>query len=200
MAAHRRPFKRRFFGYQTTVVDAYVADAERARSAWSDELARLQKVEPLTRMGDDIADLLTSFATAVLTLRDQLTEEAGRIRSEAEEYAARRMADADRMLEMARQQAREVAREMISHARAEIALLADQQMTIADALDRAAQGIAVSKEAIAKIQGPRGISAAPGDLELHSIAAPPGNGLGFDGPEDPGTRDAPETSSATART
>ncbi len=151
----KRPFRRSGFGgYRRADVDRYVTEVEAARAAWSAELARLRKVEPLARLGDDIADLLTAFATAVVTLQDRLTEDAERRRTEAEEYASRRMADADRLLEMARQQARQLSGEMIRKAQAEIAVLADQQLTIADALERAAVGIAVSKEAISKLHRP----------------------------------------------
>jgi cell division septum initiation protein DivIVA len=153
-AKDRPGFRRSLAGYRRADVDRYVSDVERARSAWSAEIERLRKVEPLARLGDDIAELLTSFASAVVSVQDRLTEDAQRQRAEAEEYAARRMADADRLLEMARQQARELAGDMIRQAQSEIAVLADQQLTIADALERAAQGIAVSKEAIAKIHPP----------------------------------------------
>jgi DivIVA domain-containing protein len=173
----RRAFRRSFRGYRQAEVDQYVAEVEAARSAWSAEVERLRKVEPLARLGDDVAELLTSFATSVVTLQDRLTEEAERRKADAEEYAAKRMADADRLLEMARAQARELSGEIIRQAQAEIAVLADQQLTIADALERAAQGIAASKQAIAKISPPAlGVVAdRGGDGPAPQAAPPPGD-------------------------
>jgi cell division septum initiation protein DivIVA len=162
-----RPFRRGIGGYRRAEVDRYVAEVEATRSAWSEELSRLRKVEPLARLGDDVANLLTAFASAVVALQDRLTEDAEQRRAEAEEYAARRMADADRLLELARQQAKQLSGEMIRKAQAEIAVIADQQLSIADALERAAVGIAVSKEAIAKIPRPAlgVVGAAEGDRD-----------------------------------
>jgi hypothetical protein len=51
---------RRGIGYRRRDVDRYVAEADAARGAASAELARLHNVEPLARLGDDIADLLTA--------------------------------------------------------------------------------------------------------------------------------------------
>jgi hypothetical protein len=173
----RRPFRRAIGGYRRSDVDRYIAEVEAARSAWTAELARLRKVEPLSRLGDDVADLLTSFAATVLEFQDRLTEDGERRRAEAEEYAERRVHDADRLLETARQQARQLANEMIREAEAELAALAQQQMTIADALERAARGIEVSKEAIARIQHPPVVPIRPRGTD--------------DGSGTPGARDAP---------
>src|SRR5579862_492393 len=151
-------FRRALGGYRRSDVDRYVGEVETARKAWSEELARLRKVEPLARLGEDIAELLTSFAATVLARQERAREDAERRRAEAEEYAARRMADADQMLEMARKQAQELARDLVRQAQAEVALLADQQLTIAEALERAAHGIAISEEAMAKIRRLSGLS------------------------------------------
>jgi len=176
-------FRRTPGGYRRADVDRYVAEVEKVRSAWSEELARLRKVAPLARLGDDVAELLTSFATTVLTTQERLHEDAQRRRIEAEEYASRRVADADRLLELARQQARQLTRGIIREAQAELAVVADQQLTIADALEGAARGIAVSRQAISRIQqAPRTTvvtlpSREPGTLDRQPQAPVPRDGL-----------------------
>jgi len=176
--ASSRAFRRGIFGYRRSDVDRYVAEVEATRSTWSTELDRLRKVEPLARLGDDIAELLTSFAAAVVELQDRLAQDAERQRAEAEEYSARRMADADHLLETARHQARELTGEMIRQAHAEIAVIADQQLTIANALERAAEGIAVSRHAIANIHPP---ALGHGPLDASAAPAPASTATGPSG-------------------
>jgi hypothetical protein len=147
----RRPFGRSFFGYRRSSVDAYLADLDVARRGMEAEIDRLRPAEPLTRVGDDIAALLTSFAETVSTLRDRVGVDAERIRLEAEAYAADRRAEADRLFEEARRSASVTASELLNQARAEVAVLADHQLSIAEALDRAADGITASRQVLAHL-------------------------------------------------
>ena len=145
------PFGRSLFGYRRSTVDAYLLDVEVARHALEAEVRRLQPAEPLTRVGEDIATLLTSFAETVSALRDRVNSDAERVRLDAEAYAAGRRAEADRLLEEARRSASVAAGELLSEARAEVALLAEHQLTITEALDRAAEGISASRRALSHL-------------------------------------------------
>ncbi len=140
-----RPFRRAVFGYRRSAVDGYLSEVEVARSSLEAEVERLRPVEPLTRVGDDVAALLTSFAETVSVLRDQIGAEADQLRLDAEAYAEHRKAEADQMVEDARRMASAAAEELVGRARADVAALADHQLTIGEALDRAADTIAASK-------------------------------------------------------
>jgi cell division septum initiation protein DivIVA len=146
-----RAFGHSLFGYRRSSVDAYFADVDAARRGLEAEIERLRAAEPLTRVGDDIAALLTSFAQTVSTLRDRVNEDAERLRQDAEAYAADRRAEADRILEEARRSASVAAGELLNRARAEVASLAGHQLTIAEALDRAAEGITASRQVLAHL-------------------------------------------------
>jgi hypothetical protein len=76
-------FTKRLFGYTPADVDAYVAQAMAANEAARAEVERLQAVEPLTRVGDDVAGLLTSFAQTVEQTRHAAGEDARRAQEEA---------------------------------------------------------------------------------------------------------------------
>ena len=146
-----RSFRRSPFGYRRSQVDAYVAEVESARRDLEAEIERLRPAEPLTRVGSDIAALMTSFAETVSALRDRVNTDAEGVRLEAEAYAETRRAEADRLYEEAGRNAAAAASEMINQARAEVAALAGQQLTIAEALERAAQGITASRQALSHL-------------------------------------------------
>jgi cell division septum initiation protein DivIVA len=146
-----RAFGRSPFGYRRSQVDAYLADVESARRGLEAEIERLRPAEPLTRVGSDIAALLTSFAETVSALRDRINTDAERLRLEAEAYAETRRVEADRLYEEARRDADAAASEIVNQARAEVAALAGQQLTIAEALERAAQGITASRQALSHL-------------------------------------------------
>jgi hypothetical protein len=159
-------FRRGLLGYRRADVDRHLAQVNAARSALDAQVARLRAAEPLTRVGDDISALLTSFAMAVSTMRDQASADIERQRLEADQYAAQRMAEADRILEGARAEANDMATKLMWQAQQEVARLSEQQLTIAEALDRAAAGIAISQAAIANLsatgRGESPIAGAPG--------------------------------------
>jgi hypothetical protein len=151
MTHRSRDFRRSLFGYRRSTVDRYVVEVEDARSSLEAEVARLRPAERLTRVGDDVATLLTTFAETVSTLRDRITAESEQVRRDADAYAEARRAEADRVLQEARRSAGAAAAELVSQARAEVATIAEYQLTIAEALDRAADGIAASKQALSHL-------------------------------------------------
>jgi hypothetical protein len=150
----RRDFKRSLFGYRRSAVDRYVTEVEGARSSLEGEVERLRPAERLSRVGDDVATLLTTFAETVSTLRDRTTAESEQVRRDADAYADERRAEADRVLHEARRSAGAAAAELVREARAELASIAEYQVTIVEALDRAAEGITASKQALSHLSRP----------------------------------------------
>src|SRR6202011_3242738 len=100
-----RLFRKRLVGYEPAEVDAYVGRALATHEAARQEVERLRAVEPLTKVGGDIASLLTSFAQTVSTMREEATADVERMRREAEEYAERVRREATTDVERVRQEA-----------------------------------------------------------------------------------------------
>src|SRR6202011_4375840 len=136
-----RLFRKRLVGYEPAEVDAYVGRALATHEAARQEVERLRAVEPLTKVGGDIASLLTSFAQTVSTMREEATADVERMRREAEEYAERVHDEVDRVVGEARDRAREEAETILVQARQEVGVLSDQWVTIERALTDAASGI-----------------------------------------------------------
>ena len=95
-------FRKSLFGYTPADVDAYVAQAMAANEAARSEVERLQAVEPLTRVGDDVAGLLTSFARTVEQTRHAAGEDARRATQEAAAQAEGLLREAEDHLGRAR--------------------------------------------------------------------------------------------------
>jgi len=146
-----RAFSRAILGYRRSAVDRYLAEVDTARRSLQSEVDRLRQAERLTRVGDDIAELLTTFADAVSNLRDRAIAETEQSRLQADAYAQQRMSEADRLYDDALRRGTAVADGLVRKAREEISTMADQQFTIAQALETAAQGIAVSRQALSQL-------------------------------------------------
>jgi len=176
-------FPRRLFGYSRHEVDSHLDQGARAYQAACREIDRLRAAEPLTRVGADVAALISSFAETVGTMREAAKREAGEVRDEADTYAtatreaadayaATQRSDADRVYESAVLRARAESSAMLHAARAEIAGLLEQRQQIERSLREAADGITNAMRAISRVGGlaepamPRGPSPA-------AIPAPP---------------------------
>ncbi len=124
MVSRRQPggaggslFPKSLLGYSPAEVDAYVAEAMAANEAARAEVERLKAVEPLTRVGDDVAGLLTSFAQSVEQTRHEAGEDARRARQEAASQAEVLRQEAASQAEGLRREAEA----HLAHARAEMA-------------------------------------------------------------------------------
>src|ERR1700687_6027473 len=106
-----RAFRRQLFGYERAEVDAYIARATEAHTAALVEVERLKAAEPLSRVGGDVAVLLTTFAEAVAARREDAAADLDRARQEAEAYAEEKRTEADRLVSEAREHAELVAAE-----------------------------------------------------------------------------------------
>jgi hypothetical protein len=146
-----RAFRRRLFGYGRAEVDTSMAQAAEAHTAALVEVERLKAAEPLTRVGGDVAALLTTFAETVAARREDAVAELDRARQEAEAYADEKRAEADRLVGDAREQARLVADELLSQARQAVAVTAEQWVGVSRSLDTAAGGIKIAVEALREL-------------------------------------------------
>ena len=81
-------FSRRLFGYSRHEVDSHLDQGARAHQAACREIERLRAAEPLTRVGGDVAALISSFAETVGTMRDAAKRDADDVRKEADTYAS----------------------------------------------------------------------------------------------------------------
>jgi DivIVA domain-containing protein len=168
-------FRKRWFGYDPDEVDAYLAKAVETHEAVRAEVERLQAAEPLARVGGDVANLLTTFAETVSSMRDaaaaeidrlraeasgyaeqqrtEADEYAGQQRAEADEYAARQRAQADEALAEARDRARDEANAIVSQARQEMAAIGAQWSAAERCLNDAAGGIATALASMHRVSG-----------------------------------------------
>jgi cell division septum initiation protein DivIVA len=168
-----RTFGRRPLGYDRLAVDRFLGEAAAAHADLETEVTRLQRAEPLTRVGDDLASLLLSFARDVSSMRDQAAADTERVMSEADAYAQRareaadayaeharaaadayaggRKAEADQLVNEARAWARAAAAAIVDEARHEVAELVREQLTVGEALNQAAEGIEASRLALARL-------------------------------------------------
>jgi cell division septum initiation protein DivIVA len=155
-------FGRRPLGYSRSAVDRFLGEVTAARAGLEAEVARLQSAEPLTRVGDDLAALLRSFAETVSSMRDKAAAHAERVRSEADAYAERvreatdayadrRKMEIGHLVDQAQERARATATDITDGARREVAAIVREQMTVREALDNAALGIEASREALARL-------------------------------------------------
>ena len=150
-----RAFRRRLFGYKAAEVDMYLTHEGEVNAARSAEVERLKAAEPLTRVGADIAALLTAFAESVATSREEANAELERTRHEAESYAEEKHTEADRVVSEARARADSLAEDLLSKARQAVAVTAEQWVTVTRALETASGGIRIALEAL------RGLSELP---------------------------------------
>jgi ribosomal protein S25 len=128
-----------------------MASAAAAHTATLVEVERLKAAEPLTRVGGDVAALLTTFAEAVAARREDAVADLDRARQEAETYAEEKRAEADRLVGEARERAGAVADELLSQARQAVAVTAEQWVGVSRALDAAAGGIKIAVEALREL-------------------------------------------------
>lgn len=134
-------FGRQLFGYKRSIVDRYVSDHEAALTSARLELERLRASEPLLRASDEISSLLTSFAMAVSTTREQAERDAIAMRRAAEEYAESLKAETLRQCNEARAKAAADAEAMVRRAHEEVANVQRAQERVESALGDAARGI-----------------------------------------------------------
>jgi cell division septum initiation protein DivIVA len=146
-----RAFRRRLFGYGRAEVDTYMARAAEAHTGVLVEVERLKAAEPLTRVGGDVAALLTTFAETVAARREDAVADLDRARQEAEAYAEEKRAEADRLVGEAREEAGSLADELLSQARHAVAVTAEQWVTVSRALETAAGGIKIAVEALREL-------------------------------------------------
>ncbi len=202
-----RLFRKRLIGYEPGEVDAYVARALATHEAARLEVERLRAVEPLTKVGGDIASLLTTFAQTVSSMREEAAADVDRSRREAEEYAegvrqeaaadverihreaeeyAQRVHDeVDRVVGEARERAREESEHLLVQARQEVGVLSDQWVTIERALAEAANGITSALGALNRLADLPGSPSL--DIADRADGSSPGDGGGEnDDAGDPG--------------
>jgi hypothetical protein len=175
-------FRKRLFGYDPLEVDAYLAKAVETHEAVRAEVERLRAAEPLARVGGDVANLLTTFAETVSSLRDEAaadierlrTEAAGyaeQQRAEADQYAAVQRMQADQALAEARDLARDEANAVVSQARQEMAAIAAQWSVVEHSLNDAASGVATALAAFRRINDlPAGATIDIADHETSGTA------------------------------
>ena len=158
----RRRFRLRLLGYSRAEVDRFVGEMLDARHLLEDAVARLREAEPLTHIGDDLANLLGTFAVAVSSARDEAAAHASLVRLEADTYARQvheaadayaeqRKAEADQVVGQSQAHAWARVNAIVAQARDEVAVLVREQMTIGEALDRVAVGIDASRDALARL-------------------------------------------------
>jgi len=155
-------FGRSLFGYSRHAVDQYVAEQDALRGrhqeeqelhsryvaeqtatrrALEAEIASLRAAEPMLKVNQEVSTLLTSFASAVTTMRDQAEREATHTRVEADGYAQQRRDEADRLFDEQRTRASAVADETIRNARNEALTLARNQEAVEQSLRDLAGGV-----------------------------------------------------------
>jgi hypothetical protein len=134
-------FRYQLFGYRRPDVDRFVSEQEAAVRSLKAEIDKLRAAEPLLGAADEISGLLTSFAVAVSTTREQAERDAMITRRTAEEYADGLKQEAVRLFEEERATATSVAEDIIRNAREEAAIVARAQDRVENALDEAAKGI-----------------------------------------------------------
>lgn len=158
----RMEFRRSLFGYRRSDVDEhvaqevaahsrhleeqatharFVADQAAARRALESDLERLRAAEPLLKVNDEISALLTSFANAVSTMREQAEREAISTRIAADEYADQRRAEAERLFNEERARATAMTDDLLRRARDEVEMLINEQIAVEQAFNNMAQGI-----------------------------------------------------------
>ena len=163
-------------GYSRRAVRRFVSQTADTQSRLEAEIARLRGEPGLSRVSDDVAGLLGSFAESVATLRDDAAARASLVRLEAETYAKQvreaaeayaeqRKMEADQLAGQSQAHARARANAIIAEARDEVASIVREQMTIGEALERVAVGIDASRDALARLvnreDGELGTRAAP---------------------------------------
>ncbi|HVM63462.1 MAG TPA: hypothetical protein VMU14_01285, partial [Acidimicrobiales bacterium] len=134
-------FGRQLFGYRRSAVDKHIAEQDGTITSLRSEIERLRSAEPLLSASDEISSLLTSFAIAVSTTREQAERDAIAIRREAEQYANELRAGTERQCTEERQRAASQAEEMVRRARQDISDLEHAQERVESALSDAARGI-----------------------------------------------------------
>jgi hypothetical protein len=134
-------FGHQLFGYRRSAVDRHAAEQEAALRSLKSEIDRLRAAEPLLSAAEEISGLLTSFAVAVSTTREQAERDAITTRSAAEHYAEGLKQEAMRLFEEDRARAVAVAEDIVRRAREEAAILARAHDRVELALDEAAKGI-----------------------------------------------------------
>jgi hypothetical protein len=155
-------FGRSLFGYSRHAVDQYVAEQEAVlgrhleeqelhnryvaeqtatRRALEAEITSLRAAEPMLKVNQEVSSLLTSFASAVTTMRDQAEREASHTRVEADGYAQQRRDEADRLFDDQRARASAVADETVRAARTEALTLARNQEGVEQTLRELAGGV-----------------------------------------------------------
>src|ERR1700738_4568341 len=117
-------FRHQLFGYRRPDVDRFVSEQEAAVRSLKAEIDKLRAAEPLLSAAEEISGLLTSFAVAVSTTREQAERDAITTRSAAEHYAEGLKQEARRLVEEAGARAVAVAEEIARRAREEAAILA----------------------------------------------------------------------------
>jgi DivIVA domain-containing protein len=157
-------FRKRWFGYDPGEVDAYLAKAVETHEAVRAEVERLRAAEPLARVGGDVANLLTTFAETVSSMRDaasveidrlraEASEEAAQLRAGANDYAAQQRTKADEALAEARDRARDEANAIVSQAQQEMAAIAAKWSAVECSLNDAAAGITTALASMQRISG-----------------------------------------------
>jgi hypothetical protein len=154
-------FGHQLFGYRRSAVDRHAAEQEAALRSLKSEIDRLRAAEPLLSAAEEISGLLTSFAVAVSTTREQAERDAITTRSAAEHYAEGLKQEAMRLFEEDRARAVAVAEEIVRRAREEAAILARAHDRVELALDEAAKGIYTLIELFDHLR-PDGSAAGPG--------------------------------------
>jgi hypothetical protein len=134
-------FGHQLFGYRRSAVDRHAAEQQAALRSLQSEIDRLRAAEPLLSAAEEISGLLTSFAIAVSTTREQTERDAMTTRSAAEHYAEGLKQEAVRLFEEDRARAVAVAEDIVRRAREEAAILARAHNRVELALDEAAKGI-----------------------------------------------------------
>ena len=163
-------------GYSRRAVRRFVSQTADTQSRLEAEIARVRGEPGLSRVSDDVAGLLGSFAESVATLRDDAAARASlarleadtyakQVREAAEAYAEQRKMEADQLAGQSQAHARARANAIIAEARDEVASIVREQMTIGEALERVAVGIDASRDALARLvnreDGELGTRAAP---------------------------------------
>jgi hypothetical protein len=184
-------FGRSLFGYSRHAVDQYVAEQEAfrgraldqeelhrqyaaeqtaTRGALEAEIGSLRAAEPMLKVNEEVTALLTSFAAAVTTMRDQAEREATHTRAEADGYAEQRRDEGDRLFNEQRARASAVADETIRAARDEVLALVRNQEAVELALRQLAGGVHAW---LATFERLRATAPPPADQVAHPAADQP---------------------------
>jgi len=134
-------FGHQLFGYRRSAVERHAAEQQAELRSLQSEIDRLRAAEPLLSAAEEITGLLTSFAVAVSTTREQAERDAITTRNAAEHYAEGLKQEAVRLFEADRTRAVAVAEDIVRRAREEAAILARAHDRVELALDEAAKGI-----------------------------------------------------------